>query len=171
MVFIREHLVKEQVWYFKEVTKSTMKICSTYFNCILKKKKVLVPILQVILLQTLCCCVLIVLSPETTIKKTLTLLLLDQKKIARFFSNAQWDKEFPKVGGCLGIWYEIFGWYSLSSPRGISLGLLIPLFKYNYIIYIGSYITLQLWSYYKGSLSNHAKSAKNYIFDEQIHAN
>ena len=133
-----------------------------YFNCILKKK-VLVPILQVILLQTLCCCVLIVLSPETTIKKTLTLLLLDQKKIARFFSNAQWDKEFPKVGGCLGIWYEIFGWYSLSSPRGISLGLWIPLFKYDYILlYNSGHIT------YKGSLSSHAKSAKNYIFDEQI---
>ena len=29
VVFIREHLVMEQVWYFKEVTKSTMKICST----------------------------------------------------------------------------------------------------------------------------------------------
>ena len=96
-------------------------------------------------------------------KKTLTLLLLDQKKIARFFSNAQWDKEFPKVGGCLGIWYEIFGWYSLSSPRGISLGLWIPLFKYDYILlYNSGHIT------YKGSLSSHAKSAKNYIFDEQI---
>ena len=115
-----------------------------YFNCILKKK-VLVPILQVILLQTLCCCVLIVLSPETTIKKTLTLLLLDQKKIARFFSNAQWDKEFPKVGGCLGIWYEIFGWYSLSSPRGISLGLWIPLFKYDYILlYNSGHITIRV---------------------------
>ena len=38
VVFIREHLVMEQVWYFKEVTKSTLKICSMYFNCILKKK-------------------------------------------------------------------------------------------------------------------------------------
>ena len=138
MVSIREHLEMEQVWYFKEVTKSTMKICSMYFNCILKKK-VLVPISQVILLQTLCCCVQIVLSPETTIKKTLTLLLLDQKKIARFFSNAQWDKEFPKADG---IWYEIFGWYSLDCGYP-SINIIIHRYKvHRYKLYYSTTLVI-----------------------------